>query len=68
VLDACIRHGYLAWEDGRRRVGRPSGDAYSELVGYATAMILTSRLRELLADICDRPACTHVPPVDRSGD
>ncbi len=64
MLDAAIRHGYLIEEKFRDRIQRPGGDLYSEVVGYATSLKLTSRLRAVLDDVCEGESCSHIPILE----
>ncbi|MEX2236248.1 MAG: pentapeptide repeat-containing protein [Dehalococcoidia bacterium] len=61
VLSAALRTGYLREEKDRDRIYRPDGDAYSELVGYASNFTLTPGLRALLSQSCDAEGCPHIP-------
>jgi len=63
VIDACVRYGYLIRDEGRHRFGRPAGNLYSELVGFATTMTMSPGIKELLADVCVSENCPHVPLV-----
>jgi pentapeptide repeat protein len=60
VLDAARRHGFLEWDQARRRYTRTRGDQYSDMIGLVSKLQVTPRLRVLLADVCAEPGCNHV--------
>jgi hypothetical protein len=64
VLEAAIRHGYLIQEERYRdRIHRPEGQLYSELVEFATNLRMTSGIKALLDDVCEKEGCLHIPPI-----
>lgn len=65
TLEAAISYGYLTPEVRYRdRIKRCVGDMYHEMVCYATDLILSEGLRNLLNDICPVKNCRHAPPTE----
>jgi Pentapeptide repeats (9 copies) len=70
VLEAALQNGYLLVEErssGRRRIGRPAGGKYSEMMEYVKGFALSPGLRSLLSQLCLVTDCAHVPRQVRSG-
>jgi hypothetical protein len=63
VLEAAKKHGYLEWDSARHRYVRSRGDEYSDMVGLVSKLLITPRLRVVLAEICRTPGCRHVLEV-----
>jgi hypothetical protein len=62
-VDKCIRaaisHGYLDPPDFRDRLRRAADDKYSEMVRFVRDSSVSDGIGRLIAEICERPACTH---------
>ena len=63
ALIGAVRYGYLLADPGRDRVLRPEGDRYNEMVKFASRLEASPTMLELISDLCDQPACTHLPLV-----
>jgi hypothetical protein len=58
LADSLVRHGYLHVSH-RGRYERTGGDRYPELVAFVKDLTLSSGLRRVLNDQCDRDSCAH---------
>jgi hypothetical protein len=60
VLDSLTTHGFLFRPDYRDSVRRCDGPLYSDMVQFRKSLMVATSVRQVLDEICDLPACSHV--------
>ena len=63
TVDKVLEFRYLE-ETSPRRVSRPRGPLYGEIVQFMKTSTLSPGLNNLLASLCRRPGCSHVDPIE----
>ena len=58
-VDRLLRTGYLEEERRLKRIRRPQGLLYGEIVDFVVRGELSSGLRSLLSVLCSKPGCQH---------
>ena len=58
-VDRALRSGYLEGESRLKRIRRPQGEKYGEIVNFVKGDGVSPGLRELLNTLCSKPGCRH---------
>lgn len=58
-VEKGLRSGYLEEEPRRKRIRRPQGEKYGEIVSFVRGTETSGGLTALLNSLCSRPGCRH---------
>ena len=58
-VDSALRSGYVEEESRLKRIRRPQGEKYGEIVDFVRGAGVSVGLAALLNSLCSKPGCRH---------
>ena len=58
-VDRVLRSGYLEVESRSKRIRRPQGEKYAEIVNFVKGADVSEGLTAVLNSLCSKPGCSH---------
>ena len=58
-VDRALRSGYLEEESRLKRIRRPQGEKYGEIVNFVMGAEVSAGLTAVLNSLCSKPGCRH---------